>query len=104
MVVVMKERASDAQVESVIAHLVELGMDVHRSSGASRVVLGVVGTGKVDPRLIEMLEGKLERTFLVLNKVDTVSSKTELLPTLDKLASRPFAVPRPPRWAWQSMP
>jgi 3-deoxy-7-phosphoheptulonate synthase len=57
MVVVMKERASDAQVESVIAHLVELGMDVHRSSGASRVVLGVVGTGKVDPRLIEMLDG-----------------------------------------------
>jgi 3-deoxy-7-phosphoheptulonate synthase len=57
MVVVMKERASDAQVESVIAHLVEHGMDVHRSSGASRVVLGVVGSGKVDPRLIEMLDG-----------------------------------------------
>src|SRR4029450_6014840 len=57
MVVVMKERASDTQVENVIAHLVELGMDVHRSSGASRVVLGVVGSGKVAPRLIEMLEG-----------------------------------------------
>jgi hypothetical protein len=48
MVVVMKERASDSQVEAVIAHLVELGMDVHRSSGAARVVLGVVGAGKVD--------------------------------------------------------
>jgi 3-deoxy-7-phosphoheptulonate synthase len=57
MVVVMKERASDAQIEKVIAHLVDLGMDVHRSSGASRTVLGVVGTGKVDPRLIEMLDG-----------------------------------------------
>src|ERR1700752_160993 len=57
MVVVMKERASDTQVEKVIAHLVELGMDVHRSSGASRTVLGVVGSGKVDPRLIELLEG-----------------------------------------------
>jgi len=57
MVVVMKERASTEQVERVIAHLVELGMDVHRSTGASRVVLGVVGSGKVDPRLIEMLEG-----------------------------------------------
>src|SRR5918995_509485 len=57
MVVVMKERASEAQVEKVIAHLVELGMDVHRSSGASRTVLGVVGSGKVDPRLIEMLDG-----------------------------------------------
>ena len=57
MVVVMKERASDAQVEKVIAHLVELGMDVHRSTGASRIVLGVVGSGKVDPRLIELLDG-----------------------------------------------
>jgi 3-deoxy-7-phosphoheptulonate synthase len=57
MVVVMKERASEAQIENVIAHLVELGMDVHRSSGASRTVLGVVGSGKVDPRLIEMLDG-----------------------------------------------
>jgi 3-deoxy-7-phosphoheptulonate synthase len=57
MVVVMKERASDEQVEKVIAHLVELGMDVHRSTGAARVVLGVVGSGKVDPRLIEMLDG-----------------------------------------------
>jgi len=57
MVVVMKERVSNDQVEKVIAHLVELGMDVHRSTGASRVVLGVVGTGTVDPRLIEMLDG-----------------------------------------------
>jgi 3-deoxy-7-phosphoheptulonate synthase len=57
MVVVMKERATDGQVETVIAQLVELGMDVHRSSGASRVVLGVVGSGKVDPRLIEMMDG-----------------------------------------------
>src|SRR4029453_7543010 len=57
MVVVMKERASEAQVEAVIAHLVELGMDVHRSTGATRVVLGVVGSGKGDPRLIEVFGG-----------------------------------------------
>ena len=49
MVVVMKERATDSEVESVIASLVEMGMDVHRSTGASRIVLGVVGGGKVDP-------------------------------------------------------
>jgi 3-deoxy-7-phosphoheptulonate synthase len=57
MVVVMKDRASDAQVEAVIAHLVGLGMDVHRSSGASRVVLGVVGSGKVDRDLVALLDG-----------------------------------------------
>ena len=57
MVVVMKERASDVEVEAVIAQLVENGMDVHRSTGASRIVLGVVGGGKVDPRLIELMAG-----------------------------------------------
>ncbi len=57
MVVVMKERVTSEQVEQVIARLVEFGMDVHRSTGASRVVLGVVGSGKVDPRLIELMDG-----------------------------------------------
>jgi len=57
MVVVMKERASEAQIDSVISRLIELGMDVHRSSGATRTVLGVVGPQKVDPELIGLLDG-----------------------------------------------
>jgi 3-deoxy-7-phosphoheptulonate synthase len=57
MVVVMKERASEQEIDAVIARLIDLGMDVHRSSGATRTVLGVVGTGKVDPALISILEG-----------------------------------------------
>ena len=57
MVVVMKERASEAQVDAVIARLIEMGMDVHRSSGATRTVLGVVGAQKVDPGLVEILDG-----------------------------------------------
>ena len=57
MIVVMKERASEAQVDSVIARLIELGMDVHRSSGATRTVLGVVGAGEVEKETIEILDG-----------------------------------------------
>ena len=57
MVVVMKERATEEQIDAVIARLVEFGMDVHRSSGATRTVLGVVGTGKVDQGLISILDG-----------------------------------------------
>ena len=57
MVVVMEERASDAQIEKVVAYLVEKGMDVHRSTGVSRTVLGVVGTQPTDPALIEVMEG-----------------------------------------------
>ena len=43
-----------------------------------------------DRVLIKILEGKLERTFLVLNKIDTVA-KSQLLPTLQKLSHLPFA-------------
>src|SRR6187401_3605659 len=58
MVVVMQERASEDQIEKVVAHLVSLGMDVHRSTGVSRTVLGAVGDDwRLDPRLIEMLDG-----------------------------------------------
>ncbi len=57
MVVVMQERASEAQVDAVIARLIEMGMDVHRSSGVSRTVLGVVGARPVDKALVELLDG-----------------------------------------------
>src|SRR6188768_1393317 len=57
MVVVMEERATEAQIEKVVASLVEAGMDVHRSTGVNRTVLGVVGAHKVDPGLIEVMDG-----------------------------------------------
>ncbi len=57
MVVVMEERASEAQIENVVKRLVDMGMDVHRSTGVTRTVLGAVGQGQPDKGLIEMLEG-----------------------------------------------
>ena len=57
MVVVMDERATEAQIEQVVSRLVEMGMDVHRSTGVSRTVLGVVGQKRPDPGLIGMLDG-----------------------------------------------
>jgi 3-deoxy-7-phosphoheptulonate synthase len=57
----MQERATDAQVQSVIAKLVEMGFDVHRSTGALRTVLGAVGgTRQFDVALLEVLEGVQE--------------------------------------------
>jgi 3-deoxy-7-phosphoheptulonate synthase len=43
MIVVMEPDASDQAVESVISFLVNAGFDVHRSSGSSTTILGVVG-------------------------------------------------------------
>src|SRR5574342_890998 len=57
MVVVMDERATEAQIEKVVSRLVEMGMDVHRSTGVTRTVLGAVGQGQPDKGLIEMLDG-----------------------------------------------
>src|SRR3954464_6139413 len=57
MVVVMQERATEEQIEQVVARLVEMGMDVHRSTGVTRTVLGAVGSGRPDAALIELLDG-----------------------------------------------
>ena len=43
MIVVMEPEAPESAVESVISFLVGAGFDVHRSSGQTRTILGVVG-------------------------------------------------------------
>jgi 3-deoxy-7-phosphoheptulonate synthase len=58
MVVVMEEGASEDQIQKVVANLVDMGFDVHRSTGALRTVIGAVGGQReADPRLIEVLDG-----------------------------------------------
>jgi 3-deoxy-7-phosphoheptulonate synthase len=53
MIVVMDPEAPERAVESVIAYLVTAGFDVHRSSGQSRTILGVVG--EVTPNDVSVL-------------------------------------------------
>ena len=61
VVVVMAEGATDAQIEDVVGHLVAMGFDVHRSTGAARVILGAVGgNDRAEPALIELLDGVRE--------------------------------------------
>ncbi len=58
MVIVMTERASEDQIQHVIATLVEKGFDIHRSTGALKTVLGAVGGKReFDTRLIEVMDG-----------------------------------------------
>jgi 3-deoxy-7-phosphoheptulonate synthase len=75
MVVVMQEGATDAQVEQVVKRLVEMGMDVHKSTGVTRTVLGAVGQGRPEAALIQMMDG--------VHEVVRISSPY-------KLASRTF--------------
>jgi GTPase len=71
-----------------------MARQIHQALEDCDVALLLVEAGRLtsqDRALIEMLDGKLDRTLLVANKVDALASKTELLPMLDKLAGRGFA-------------
>ena len=61
MIVVMEEGAAPEQVDTVVAHLEQMGFAVHRSVGANRTVLGVVGESpRGDPQLVQMFDGVQE--------------------------------------------
>jgi 3-deoxy-7-phosphoheptulonate synthase len=58
MVVVMQEGAPEAQIQAVINKLMEMGFDIHRSTGEVQTVLGAVGAKPdFDTREIELLDG-----------------------------------------------
>jgi 3-deoxy-7-phosphoheptulonate synthase len=58
MIVVMQEGAGEPQIQAVIDRMVELGFDVHRSTGVIHTVLGGVGgRGDIDLAIFEVMEG-----------------------------------------------
>jgi 3-deoxy-7-phosphoheptulonate synthase len=58
MIVVMQEGATEPQIQGVIDRLVELGFDVHRSTGTIHTVLGGVGgKAEFDIGVFEVMEG-----------------------------------------------
>jgi 3-deoxy-7-phosphoheptulonate synthase len=61
MVVVMQEGAREDQIQRVINKLMDIGFDIHRSTGARHTVLGAVGAKiDFDTRDIELLDGVAE--------------------------------------------
>ena len=66
MLVVMQEGASEAQIQNVIDRLVELGFNVHRSTGVMHTVLGGVGgKDEFDIAAFEVMEGVKEAHRIV---------------------------------------
>jgi len=61
MLVVMQQGATEPQIQGVIDRLVELGFDVHRSTGVIHTVLGGVGgTDDFDLGIFEVMDGVKE--------------------------------------------
>jgi 3-deoxy-7-phosphoheptulonate synthase len=79
MIIVMQAGATDEQIEAVIDRMVEMGFDVHRSTGVVHTVLGGVG-------------GKAESDLSVFEVMDGVKEAHRIASPY-KLASRTF---RPP--------
>jgi 3-deoxy-7-phosphoheptulonate synthase len=54
----MSERAGEDQIEEMIEHLVDLGFNVHRTTGASQTVLAIIGnTSSLDISELELMPG-----------------------------------------------
>ena len=62
MVIVMERTAKEEEIQKVVERLTEWGYDIHRSTGATRTVLGAVGTPRTvaDPADLEVLPGVRE--------------------------------------------
>src|SRR5437763_15300136 len=61
MIVAMQEQASEEQIQQVIERLINMGFEVHRSTGARQTVLGAVGARhEFDIRDIQVLPGVFE--------------------------------------------
>jgi len=61
MLIVMKQDATDAQVEEVLSVIRGLGFKPHPMPGATRTAIGITGNpGAIDPRHFEMLAGVAE--------------------------------------------
>jgi 3-deoxy-7-phosphoheptulonate synthase len=61
MIVAMQEKATDEQIQSVVERMVEVGFNVHRTTGAVQTILAGVGTpGHFDHKDFELLSGVAE--------------------------------------------
>ena len=66
MLVVMRKDADDTARESLKAYLIDRGFDIHQSTGANRVIIGVIGdTQRLATADIEGLPGVLQVVRIV---------------------------------------
>jgi len=61
MIVAMQERATEDQIQGVVERMVEIGFNVHRTTGTMQTILAGVGTpGQFDHKDFELLAGVAE--------------------------------------------
>jgi len=58
MLIITKKNASGEALDAVKEYLINRGFDIHQSTGANRIIIGVIGdTDSLDEKEIEVLDG-----------------------------------------------
>jgi hypothetical protein len=58
MLIITRKDASEEALDAIKEYLIGRGFDIHQSTGANRVIIGVIGdTGSLDAVEIESMRG-----------------------------------------------
>ena len=61
MLIIMKKSADEAALDRIKEFLINKNFDIHQSTGANRIIIGVIGdTETLDTREIEAMPGVLQ--------------------------------------------
>jgi tRNA G37 N-methylase Trm5 len=61
MLVIMKKSADDNQLQEVKQYLVDHACDFHQSTGADRIIIGIVGkTDEIERKALLSMDGVLD--------------------------------------------
>ena len=61
MLIIMKRTADETAVDTVKEYLITRDFDIHQSTGANRIIIGVIGdTDTLDTDIIDAMPGVLQ--------------------------------------------
>jgi 3-deoxy-7-phosphoheptulonate synthase len=85
MIVILKQGATRAQMDNIIARIEQMGCGVEVSQGEERTVIGIIGNGRrLEREQIELLEG-VERTVPIMRPFKRASRDFHPQDTILKL-------------------
>jgi len=95
MVIVMKQNATEAQIDDVIKWIESVGYQAHPSRGVERTVIGVVGDdrGKEQLKSVEHLPG-VEKTVLILKPYKLASRESKVGKTVIRVGDLKIGGPQ----------
>jgi len=61
MLIIMRKSADEAALDEIKEYLINRNLDIHQSTGANRIIIGVIGdTDSLDTRELESMHGVLQ--------------------------------------------